>query len=103
MIIGFSGMPDLVMLSAITLDIALWVKSKIAAICLRSNNKLIAFTTQGRQIHIFDVYYRVLRYVRHSGVVGKYFRHCIVDKKIKMAVIPRRDEVHQVMNVDECS
>ena len=30
--IGFSGMPDLVVWSEITLDIALWVKSKMAAI-----------------------------------------------------------------------
>ena len=41
--IGFSGMPDLMMWSAVTLDIALCVKSKMAAICPRSNNKLISF------------------------------------------------------------
>ena len=35
---GFSGMPDLVVWSEITLDIALWVKSKMAAIWLRSLN-----------------------------------------------------------------
>ena len=39
--IGFSGMPDLVVWSEITLDIALWVKSKITAIWPRSNIKLI--------------------------------------------------------------
>ena len=30
--IGFSGMPDLVVWSEITLNIALWLKSKMAAI-----------------------------------------------------------------------
>ena len=44
--IGFSGMPDLVVWSEITLDIALWVKSKMAAICPRSNNNLIYYSTQ---------------------------------------------------------
>ena len=44
--IGFSGMPDLVVWSEINLAIALWVKSKMAAICPRSNNKLIWFLTQ---------------------------------------------------------
>ena len=39
--IGFSGMPDLVVWPEITLDIALWVKSKMAAIWPRSNIKLI--------------------------------------------------------------
>ena len=37
--VGFSGMPYLVVLSAITLDITLWVKSKMVAICSSSNNK----------------------------------------------------------------
>ena len=44
--IGFLGMPDQVVWSEITLDIALWVKSKMAAICPRSNNKLIYYLTQ---------------------------------------------------------
>ena len=44
--IGFSGMPDLVVWSEIPLDIALWVKYKMAAICPRSNNKLIYYSTQ---------------------------------------------------------
>ena len=35
--IGFSGMPDLVVWSEITLDIALWVKSMIAAIWPRQS------------------------------------------------------------------
>ena len=38
--IGVSGIPDLVVWSKITFDIALWVKSKMAAICPRSNTKL---------------------------------------------------------------
>ena len=44
--IGFSGMPDQVVWSEIALDIALWVKSKMADICPRSNNKLIYYLTQ---------------------------------------------------------
>ena len=44
--IGFSGMPDLVVWSVIILDIALWVKSKIAAIWPRSNIKLLSVTTE---------------------------------------------------------
>ena len=44
--IGFSGMPDLVVWSEITLDIALWLKSKMAAILPRSNIKLISFSTE---------------------------------------------------------
>ena len=38
-----------------TLDIALWVNSKIAAICARSNYKLIYFLTEYRPIHDFGV------------------------------------------------
>ena len=44
--IRFSGMPDLVVWSEITLDVALWVKSKMAAFCPRSNSKSISFSTQ---------------------------------------------------------
>ena len=44
--IRFSGMPDLVVWSEITLDVALWVKSKMAAICPRSNNKLLYFSEE---------------------------------------------------------
>ena len=55
-------------------------KSKMTAICPWSNNKLISFLAQERQIYIFDVYYMVLRYARHSGVVRKKFPHCIVGK-----------------------
>ena len=44
--IEFSGMPDLVVWSEITIDFALWVKSEMAAIWLRSNIKLISFSAQ---------------------------------------------------------
>ena len=44
--IGFSGKPDLVVWSEIILDIALWVKSKMAAIWPRSNIKLISVPTE---------------------------------------------------------
>ena len=39
--IGFSGMSDIVVQSQNILSIALRVKSKMAAICTRSNNKLL--------------------------------------------------------------
>ena len=42
----FSGMPDLVVWSEITLDVAFWVKSKMAAFCPRSNSKAISFSPQ---------------------------------------------------------
>ena len=44
--IRFSGMPDLVVWSEITLDVALWIKSKMAAFFPRSNSKSISFSTQ---------------------------------------------------------
>ena len=47
-----------------TLDNALWVNSKIAAICARSNYKLIYFLTEYRPIHDFVSTKQVLRYAR---------------------------------------
>ena len=44
--IRFSGMPDVVVWSEIILDVALWVKSNMAAFCPRSNSKSISFSTQ---------------------------------------------------------
>ena len=41
--IGFSGMPDIEVWSKNSLDIALWVKSKMAAICIRSDNESMSF------------------------------------------------------------
>ena len=35
----------------------------------------------------FGVNYSVLKHARHSGIVRKYFRRCIVGKKFKMAAI----------------
>ena len=67
--IGFSSMPDLVVWSEITLDIALWVKSKMAAIWPRSNIRLISFSTESGQVHDFGVYCTVFRYARPSSVV----------------------------------
>ena len=64
--IGFSGMPDLVVFSELTLDIALWVKSKMAAIWPRSNIKLISFSTEWGQVHDFGVYYTVFTYARQK-------------------------------------
>ena len=54
-ILVFSGMPDLVVESEITLDIVLQVKSKMADICPRSNNR--------------NWYQFRLRYAQPSGVV----------------------------------
>ena len=45
-IMGFSGIPDIVMCVEITLANALWVKFKMTVLYPRSNNKLISFSTQ---------------------------------------------------------
>ena len=78
--IGFPGMPDLMVWLEITLDFAVWVKSKMAAIWPRLNIKLISFSTEWEQVHYFGVYYMVLRYARPSSVVRNYFGLCIVEK-----------------------
>ena len=44
--IRFSRMRDLVVWSEINLDVALWVKSEMAAFCPRSNSKSISLSTQ---------------------------------------------------------
>ena len=67
--IGFSGMPDIMMWPEIILDIALWVKSKMASISASLSYKLKSFSTERTQKHKFGVYHRIFRYARHSGVV----------------------------------
>ena len=61
--IGFSGMPDLVVVSQITLDIAFWKKSKMATIWPSSNIKLIKFSTKFEQLHDFGVYYMFIMFM----------------------------------------
>ena len=58
-ILRFLGPPGTVVKPESTLDIALWVKSKMVAICSRSNFYFISFTTELKQIHDFDVHLRV--------------------------------------------
>ena len=65
---GFSCMPDIMVWPEIILDIALWIKSKMA-ISAKLRYKLTSFLTKWTQKHNFGVYYRVFRYARHSGVV----------------------------------
>ena len=48
---GVFCMPDSVVWRESTLDIVVWVKSKMAVICPRSNNTLISFSAY--QKHIF--------------------------------------------------
>ena len=62
------------------LDIALWVESKMASISARSSYKLTSFSSEYTQKHNFGVYHRVFMHARHSGVVWKYFRYCIMGK-----------------------
>ena len=38
----------------------------------------------------FDVYHGVFGYAVHNGVVRRYFRHCIMGEKSKMAAICSR-------------
>ena len=87
--IVFSGMPDLVLWSEIILDIALWVKSQMAAIWPRSNIKLISFSNESEQVHASGVYYTVFRYARHSSVVRNYIGRCIVGKIQDGPLLPK--------------
>ena len=98
--IGFSGMPDLVVWSEITLDIALWVKSKMAAIWSRSNIKLISFSTEKKQVHDFGVYYTVFRYARPGSVIRNYFGRCIVGKIQDGRLFP--NIIFDTIEVDSC-
>ena len=52
-------MPERVVWPEKTLDIALSIISNMAAIYSRSNNKLISYSAEYKQIHDFDVYHRV--------------------------------------------
>ena len=67
--IGFSCLPNIMVWPEITLDIALWVKSKMASIFARLSYKLTLFSTEWTQKHTFGVHHRVFGYARHSGVV----------------------------------
>ena len=67
--IGFLCIPDIMVWPEIILDIALWVKSKMASISARLSHILTSFSTEWMQKHTFGVYHRVFRYARHSGVV----------------------------------
>ena len=58
-ILRFSGTLDTVVKQECILDIALWVKSKMAAICSRSNLQFISFSTELKQIRDCDVHLRV--------------------------------------------
>ena len=60
--IGFSDMPDIMMWPEIILDIALWVKSKMASIFASLSYKLTSFSTEWTQKHQFGVYHRIFRY-----------------------------------------
>ena len=56
-------------------------KSKMVVICARSNNKLISYSTEYKQIHDLCVYNMVFGYAQHSGVARKYyFKLCISGK-----------------------
>ena len=56
-------------------------KSKMVAIYPRSNINLYYFRYNRGIFVFFCVYHGVFRYARHCGVVGKYFKYCIVGKK----------------------
>ena len=71
-------MPDIMVRQEIILDIAVWVKSKMASISARLSYTLTSFLTEWTQKQNFGVYHRVFRYARHSGVVWEYFRYCIM-------------------------
>ena len=88
-IMGFSGMPYKVVLSENIFGIALCVKHPRWPPFVQGQGQAINsyhFRFSG-QICVFGVYHGVFRYAVHSCVVRKYFRHCIVGKKSKMAAI----------------
>ena len=87
-IMGFSGMPYIVVLSENIFGIALCVKHPIWPPFVQGQaiNSYHFRHNRGRLV-FFCVYHR---YAVHSGVVRKYFRHCIVGKKSKMAAICQR-------------
>ena len=60
-------------------------KSKMAAICSRSINKVALFLTEYIQNSDFVVYRNVLMYFRLNGMVRKYVKHCIVGQKANKA------------------
>ena len=90
-IMGFSGMPYIVVLSENIFGIALCVKHPIWPPFDQGQaiNSYHFRHNRGRLV-FFCVYHRVFGYAVHSGVVRKYFRHCIVGKKSKMAAICQR-------------
>ena len=53
----------------------------MVVICARSNNKLISYSTEYKQIHDLCVYNKVFGYAQHSGGARKYyFQLCILGK-----------------------
>ena len=87
-IMGFSGMPYIVVLSENIFGIALCVKHPRWPPFVQSQaiNSYHFRHNRGRLV-FFCVSHGSFKYAIHSGVVRKYFRHCIVGKKSKMAAI----------------
>ena len=90
-IMGFSGMPYIVVFSQIFLDIALWVKHSRWPPFVQGQtlNSYYFRHNRGRFVFLVSIM-GFFRYAVHSGVVRKYFRHCIVGKTSKIAAICSR-------------
>ena len=89
--IRFLGMPDLVVWSEITLDVALWVKNPRWPPFVQSQTINCYRFRHNRGIFVFLLsILGFFMYAGHRGIVRKYFRHCIVGKKSKMAAISSR-------------
>ena len=89
-IVGFSGMPYIVGLSENILDSALWVKlSKWPPFVQGQAIKSYYFDIIEAGL-CFGVYHVVFMYAVHNRIVRRYFRHCIVGGKSKMAAICSR-------------
>ena len=90
-IMGFSGMPYIVMLSENTLDIALWVKHSRWPPSVQGQAINSYYFQHNRGSFVFfGVYHGVFGYAVHNGVGKRYFRHCSVGEKSKMAAICSR-------------
>ena len=89
-IIGFLGMPYIMVFSENILDSVLWVKlSKWPPFVQDQAMKSYYFDII-EAVLCFGVYHVVFMYAVHNRIARRYFRHCIVGEKSKMAAICSR-------------
>ena len=85
-IMGFSGIPYIVVLSENILDIALSVKKYLREPPFVQGQAINSYHfrhNRGRFVFLVSIMGFQVPYAVHSGVVRIYFRQCIVSKKIQ--------------------